>query len=267
VGSQRLNRHSYSQVGLTGTGGTRADHNGIFADMFHVFCLADRFGFYRLSARSYKKTVVVQFVQFRGGAVIDHTDDIIYALVTELVSQRGGSFQIFQRGSSAFYRISLAFQDDAVSFPVLIGSVEYPDGKGFLQSAGIAVKAAEDAAQANKGILEAIKDALNGKVKAVKTSAVLKDHPVALSSEGPVSIEMEKVLRNMPGNDGVISEKILEINENHSVFAALKQIAADGNSEKLALYAGILYEQARLIEGLSVEDPIVYAKAVCSLLK
>jgi molecular chaperone HtpG len=127
-------------------------------------------------------------------------------------------------------------------------------------------KAAEDAAQANKGILEAIKDALNGKVKAVKTSAVLKDHPVALSSEGPVSIEMEKVLRNMPGNDGVISEKILEINENHSVFAALKQIAADGNSEKLALYAGILYEQARLIEGLPVEDPIAYAKAVCSLM-
>ena len=103
--------------------------------------------------------------------------------------------------------------------------------------------------------------------KEVRTSSVLKDHPVALSSEGPVSVEMEKVLKNMPGNDGVKSEKILEINENHSVFAALKQIAADGNSEKLALYASILYEQARLIEGLPVEDPISYAKAVCSLMK
>lgn len=127
-------------------------------------------------------------------------------------------------------------------------------------------KAAKEAAEANKGILEAIRDALDGKVKAVKTSSVLKDHPVALSSEGPVSIEMEKVLKNMPGNDGVKSEKILEINENHPVFAALKQIAADGASEKLALYAGILYEQARLIEGLPVEDPISYAKAVCSLM-
>ena len=126
--------------------------------------------------------------------------------------------------------------------------------------------AAKEAAEANKGILEAIKDALGGKVKAVRTSSVLKDHPVALSSEGPVSIEMEKVLKNMPGNDGIRSEKILEINENHPVFASLKQTAADGNSEKLALYAGILYEQARLIEGLPVEDPIAYAKAVCSLM-
>jgi molecular chaperone HtpG len=126
--------------------------------------------------------------------------------------------------------------------------------------------AAKEAAEANKGILEALKDALNGKVKEVRTSSVLKDHPVALSSEGPVSIEMEKVLKNMPGNDGVKSEKILEINENHPVFAAIKTTAADGNSEKLALYAGILYEQARLIEGLPVEDPIAYAKAVCSLL-
>ena len=127
-------------------------------------------------------------------------------------------------------------------------------------------EAAKAAAEENKGILEALKDALNGKVKAVKTSSVLKEHPVALSSEGPISIEMEKVLKNMPGNDGVKSEKILEINENHSVFASLKQIAADGNSEKLALYANILYEQARLIEGLPVEDPIAYAKAVCSLM-
>ena len=126
--------------------------------------------------------------------------------------------------------------------------------------------AAKEAAEANKGILEALKDALNGKVKEVRTSSVLKDHPVALSSEGPVSIEMEKVLKNMPGNDGIKSEKILEINENHPVFAAIKATAADGNSEKLALYAGILYEQARLIEGLPVEDPIAYAKAVCSLL-
>ena len=126
--------------------------------------------------------------------------------------------------------------------------------------------AAKTAAEENKGLLEALCDALNGKVKAVKTSSVLKEHPVALSSEGPVSIEMEKVLKNMPGNDGIRSEKILEINENHAVFSALKAILAEGDSKKLALYAGILYEQARLIEGLSVEDPIEYAKAVCSLM-
>ena len=128
-------------------------------------------------------------------------------------------------------------------------------------------EAAKTAAEENKGLLEAIKDALGGKVKAVKTSAVLKEHPVALSSDGPVSIEMEKVLKNMPGNDGIASEKVLEINENHPVFASLKETAAAGDSAKLSLYAGILYEQARLIEGLPVEDPIAYAKAVCSLMK
>ncbi len=128
-------------------------------------------------------------------------------------------------------------------------------------------EAAKTTAEENKGLLEAIKDALGGKVKAVKTSAILKEHPVALSSDGPVSIEMEKVLKNMPGNDGIQSEKVLEINENHEVFASLKDIAAAGDSAKLALYAGILYEQARLIEGLPVEDPIAYAKAVCSLMK
>ena len=141
-------------------------------------------------------------------------------------------------------------------------------GSGNLELETDAEKeAAKAAAEENKGLLGAIKDALGDKVKEVRTSSVLKEHPVALSSDGPVSIEMEKVLKNMPGNDGVKSEKILEINENHSVFAALKQTMADGNSEKLALYAGILYEQARLIEGLSVEDPIAYAKAVCSLMK
>ena len=141
-------------------------------------------------------------------------------------------------------------------------------GSGNLELETEAEKeAAKAAAEENKGLLGAIKDALGDKVKEVRTSSVLKEHPVALSSDGPVSIEMEKVLKNMPGNDGVKSEKILEINENHSVFAALKQTVADGDSEKLALYAGILYEQARLIEGLSVEDPIAYAKAVCSLLK
>ncbi len=128
-------------------------------------------------------------------------------------------------------------------------------------------EAAKAAAEENKGLLEAICHALDGKVKAVKTSSVLKEHPVALSSDGPVSIEMEKVLKTMPGNNGVTSEKVLEINENHEIFISLKNIVADGDSTKLALYAGILYEQARLIEGLPVEDPIAYAKAVCSLMK
>mgnify|MGYP003298679221 CR=1 FL=1 len=96
---------------------------------------------------------------------------------------------------------------------------------------------------------------------------MLGEHPVALTSDGPISIEMEKVLKHMPGNDGVVSEKVLEINENHEIFAALKAIAANGDSEKLNRYADILYQQACLIEGLPIEDPVEYAKAVCALMK
>ena len=71
----------------------------------------------------------------------------------------------------------------------------------------------------------------------------------------------------MPGNDGITSEKVLEINEAHPVFQALKDTAVAGDSEKLSLYAKILYDQACLIEGLPIEDPVEYAKAVCSLIK
>lgn len=128
-------------------------------------------------------------------------------------------------------------------------------------------EAAKASAEENKGLLDAVKNALGDKVKAVRTSSVLREHPVALTSDGPVSIEMEKVLKGMPGNDGIESEKVLEINENHPVFATLKETASSGDSEKLALYAKILYDQARLIEGLPIEDPVEYAKAVCSLMK
>lgn len=126
-------------------------------------------------------------------------------------------------------------------------------------------EAAKASAEENKDLLAALKEALGDKVKEVRLSRTLGEHPVALSSDGPLSIEMEKVLRTMPGADPTVkSEKILEINENHSIFETLKASADD--KEKLALYADVLYGQARLIEGLSLEDPVAYAKAVCALI-
>ncbi|MBQ0010684.1 MAG: molecular chaperone HtpG, partial [Ruminococcus sp.] len=127
-------------------------------------------------------------------------------------------------------------------------------------------EAAKASAEENKDLLAALKEVLGDKVKEVRLSRTLGEHPVALSSDGPLSIEMEKVLRTMPGADPTVkSEKILEINENHSIFETLKASADD--KEKLALYADVLYGQARLIEGLSLEDPVAYAKAVCTLIQ
>ena len=128
-------------------------------------------------------------------------------------------------------------------------------------------KAAEDAGKESRDLLDAMKEALKGKVKDVKVSTRLKDHPVCLSSDGPLSIEMEKILASMPNNGGnPVSEKILELNASHPIFEKLKTAFSGNNTEKLAKYADILYNQARLIEGLPIEDPIEYTKNVCELM-
>ena len=129
-------------------------------------------------------------------------------------------------------------------------------------------KAAEETAAENKDLFEAIKTALNGKIKEVKANPTLKDHPVSLSSEGGLSMEMEKVLRKMPGNEaGMESTKVLELNPNHPVFAALQQAQKDGDADKVNKYSELLYDQALLIEGLPLEDPVAYAQLVCELMK
>ena len=119
----------------------------------------------------------------------------------------------------------------------------------------------------NKELFEAMKAALDGKVTEVRLSQRLKSHPVCLSSSGPLSIEMEKVLNSMPAQqEKVKSEKVLELNGEHEVFAALKRLFEAGDKEKLAAYSEILYDQALLIEGLALEDPVAYANNVCKLM-
>ena len=119
----------------------------------------------------------------------------------------------------------------------------------------------------NKELFEAMKEALDGKVTEVRLSQRLKSHPVCLSSSGPLSIEMGKVLNSMPAQqEKVKSEKVLELNGEHEVFAALKRLFEAGDKEKLAAYSEILYDQALLIEGLALEDPVAYANNVCKLM-
>ena len=124
-------------------------------------------------------------------------------------------------------------------------------------------KAAEAAETENKDLFEEIKKDLNGKVKEVKVNPTLQEHPVTLSAEGGISMEMEKVLRRMPNAEGVESTKVLELNPNHTVFAALKAAHAAGDTDKVAKYAELLYDQALLIAGLPIEDPVAYAQLVC----
>ncbi|MNN19457.1 Chaperone protein HtpG [compost metagenome] len=104
-------------------------------------------------------------------------------------------------------------------------------------------------------------------MKEVKASKRLKSHPVCLSTEGELTIEMEKVLNAMPGADGqsVKADKVLELNVNHDVFQSLKK-AYDSDKEKLALYTNLLYNQALLIEGLPVSDPVEFTNDICKVM-
>lgn len=118
----------------------------------------------------------------------------------------------------------------------------------------------------NKGIFEAMKEALGEKISAVKASSRLKNYPVCLSSEGEVSIEMEKILSAMPNNQGVKAQKVLEVNTNHKVFNSLKD-ALEKDKDKFNLYTKLLYNQALLVEGLSIEDPVDFTNNICKLMK
>lgn len=116
-----------------------------------------------------------------------------------------------------------------------------------------------------KELFEQMQTLLSGKVTKVKASKRLKSHPVCLTSEGELSIEMEKILSAMPNNEGVKADKVLEINVNHPVFQSLKE-AAEKDNEKLNLYTQLLYNQALLIEGLPIQDPVAFTNDICKVM-
>lgn len=115
----------------------------------------------------------------------------------------------------------------------------------------------------NKDLFEKMKKLMADKLKDIRPSTTLKSHPVCITAEGEISIEMEKVLNQMPGNEQKISaQKVLEINVNHPVFEKLK----NADEETLKNYLDVLYSSALLIEGLSIEDPVEFSNKICKLI-
>lgn len=119
--------------------------------------------------------------------------------------------------------------------------------------------------ESNEELFNVMKDALGDKVSAVRFTHKLGKHPSCLSNEGFLSAEMEKVLNAMPGNNGAKAELVLEINAEHPIAGKLKAMLPD-NKEKLADYAKLLYNEARLIGGMSIEDPVEFSTLICSLM-
>lgn len=194
-----------------------------------------------------------KFIYYATGESVEKIDRLPQ---TELVKDKG--FEI------------LYFTDDIDEFAIKI-LMKYSEKEFKSVSSGdLGIEAEEKenekAVEENKDLFEFMKDALGGKVKEVRPSKILKSHPVCLTNEGELSIEMEKVLNMMPNNQGVKADKILEVNMNHEMFTAVKE-AFEGDKDKLRMLSNILYNQALLIEGLSIEDPVQFANDVCKLIK
>ncbi|MFE8702820.1 molecular chaperone HtpG [Cytobacillus sp. FJAT-54145] len=119
--------------------------------------------------------------------------------------------------------------------------------------------------QENKELFDYMKNVLSGKVQDVRVSKRLKTHPVCLSTDGEVTIEMEKILSQMPDNQNIKANKVLEINTNHEVFKSLTA-AFENDKEKLNLYTNLLYNQALLIEGLPIQDPVEFTNDICKVM-
>jgi len=119
----------------------------------------------------------------------------------------------------------------------------------------------------NSKLFDEMKSILKENVSSVRFTHKLKNHPVCLTSKGEVSTEMEKVLNSMPNNmNNVKAETILEINENHPISKKLEKLYKDNNTEELEKYTKILYQEARLIEGLPIENPTELTNLVCELI-
>ncbi len=175
---------------------------------------------------------------------------------TEVVSDKG--FEI------------LYFTDDIDEFAIKMVRTYKDKEFKSVSSGDLGIESENEASdnletEEGQALLKYMKDLLTDKVSDVRVSKRLKNHPVCLASEGELSIEMEKVLSALPSNQMVKANKVLEINVQHEVFKRLKE-AYENDKDKLKLYTDVLYNQALLIEGLPIEDPVEFTNNICNLM-
>ena len=143
-----------------------------------------------------------------------------------------------------------------------------PDPGFSFESSRLPEKAAaEKAGEEHASVFEAVKEALGEKVVDVRASARAGEAPACISTEGPVSLEMERIMADGP--EGMMApgaRRVLELNAGHPVFAKLTAAQEAGDTARIELYASLLYDQALLMEGLPVDDPVAFARNVCELM-
>ena len=194
-----------------------------------------------------------KYIYYASGETIERIEKMPQA---ELVADQG-------------YEI-LYFTDEIDEFAIRVLTT-YKD-KEFKSVAsgdlGIEADEAKEAADIDdnkKEMFDQMKSILADKVKDVKASKRLKTHPVCLTNQGEVTIEMEKVLKSMANNPNIKADKILEINVNHDIFKTLQEVY-ETDKDKFNLYTNVLYNQALLIEGLPIEDPVEFTSNICKII-
>nr|WP_246594750.1 molecular chaperone HtpG [Evansella tamaricis] len=195
-----------------------------------------------------------KYIYYASGDSIDRIDKLPQ---TEMVSDKGYEILYFTEDIDEFAIRMLVTYKEKEFKSVSSGDLGIEEEKR---------DESEEDVKESKEIFDHMKQVLSEKVKDVRVSKRLKNHPVCLASEGEVTIEMEKILQAMPDNQNVKADKVLEINPNHEVFESLKQ-AFETDKEKLNLYTNLLYNQALLIEGLPVEDPVEFTNNICKVMK
>ncbi|NLW45119.1 MAG: molecular chaperone HtpG [Syntrophomonadaceae bacterium] len=195
-----------------------------------------------------------KYIYYACGKNIDNIDRLPQ---TELLKDRG-------------YEI-LYLVDDVDEFALKM--LHNYDGKEFksVSSGDLGLETEEEKESAQKQaedykeLFNFMKDALNGKAKEVRLSPRLKTHPVCLTSDGVLSLEMEKIINSLPSEHKVKADRILEINGDHPIFETLNKLFEE-DKDKLKTYTELLYNQAVLIEGLTLEDPVAFSNAICDLM-
>ena len=193
-----------------------------------------------------------KYIYYASGETLDKVDKLPQ---TELLKDKGIEILYFTEDIDEFCAQTIRSQDNKELRSILDQEIEEGDEKK-----------AEEIADAHKSTFDFVKEALGEKVKEVKASARLKSHPVCLTAGEGLSFEMEKYFQAVQPDSTLKADRILELNVEHPVFAAL-ETAVTENPDKAKQYAELLYAQALLIAGLPLEDPSAYTDLVCELMK
>ncbi len=199
-----------------------------------------------------------QFIYFASG---ESVDKIAKLPAAELVRDKGYDL--------------LCFTDEVDEFMTgMLRSFDEKEYKSVTAGGDLGLESDEEKnekktkEEENKDLLDYMKESLGGEVASVKLSSRLKSHPVCLSSEGEITLEMEKTLASIPGaGDAPKATRVLELASDNPIFKKLGELWKAGDKDTVAKYSKLLYDQALLIEGFTVADPVAFSNSICELMK